>query len=210
MKDYNVLFNAFNKKLIRRAKTMNVFAFIFVATILPGLITIAILLFYSGYGIADFKDISMMKKPALMFFVLSMMLILFLFLSDKPRIRIFYTKKLRDEAQDYARTSYYNDLLKALGTEFPDISQEFKNKLLNLIEEHSWFRYHGFTFEPEGLTLDYATYDDEFLEIKHKGWRYFLTAWEYSPDLPFLFTFDKENTNGGELGREILHLPKTT
>ena len=210
MKNYNELFDAFNKELIKRAKIMNLSAFILIVFILPVIVTIAILIFDSGYHTADFKDFSMMRRPALICLTVSLMLCLILFLSDKPRIRTLYTKNLRDKTDEFAKTIYYNDLIKALGTEFPDISNEFKEKLLNIIESESWFRYYGFTFDPEGLTLDYANYEDELLELKHKGCRYFLTSWEYHENLPFTFTFDKEDTNGGNMSREILQLPKTT
>jgi hypothetical protein len=208
MKNYRELFNAFNQQLIKRTRIKQIIVACFVGIIIPFCSTGAYYLTKKAYMLADLTT-SKVAEPLAIAFALGLFLILFLFLSDKPRFRKLFTKELNNRATDFALTHYYENVIKALESRFT-VSNDFKEKLKVIIDKHTWFEYFMLTFEHnDDIFLDWKHDMNESLIIREDQDVLYLSYWNYEEGKPFEFIFDKIAPNGA-ITEEKYILPKIT
>jgi len=109
-------------------------------------------------------------------------------------------KILKEKANEFASTTYLNDIFSALSTAFT-LDSEFKDTFKTIIPKFEWFDYNG--FRHYGTSLTSYQYDKDYnkvwikesLIIRHEGSKYELERWECEKKV-FYFFFKKINPNG--------------
>jgi len=201
MKNYEEIFAESNQAMVKQTKNKEIIGTIVFGIIVPVVVYIRLLFF-----ITTLKDLDSIRLEELLFLFLVLVLMItiacFVF---SWIVKKFYNKPLKKLAKEFATTVYFKDLLVALESRFT-LTNEFKSKLSNLIENYSWLN-DNLTFDPNGATFDYENDAEELLQIIDEENIYYLTAWQYFPILPFTFIFDKVNKKG-EIERDIeIRLP---
>lgn len=115
------------------------------------------------------------------------------FMKNKPS-----TTDLENRATEFALKVYLPDIRSALQSKFYFYSP-FESRIKQTIQDCHWFDHDDLTFDPSGIELDYTEDEQEPLRpfsITDESCMYYLTGWDYYPNLSFRFYFDKINPDG--------------
>ncbi len=196
MKNYVKTFEDANKAMIGRIRVINIFANI--------IIVIFMIILYGGIlkqiVFADYPEmISFFEKdPVLRLFLFSIPVFVSTFLSvillhyfDYPKK--LYTRTLQKKTKEFALKGYLEDMMYALQNEFV-LTDEFKVKLNDTINNICWLNYERFIFDDKVIRQKEIGHNVKFLKINHNEYVYYLTGWRHSTKLGFVFAFDRINT----------------
>ncbi len=186
--DYKKIFEKSNKKIINRAKTINVVMGFVVIFLLPVLIFgIALPIDFGGYA----NTIEILTTDTntayfiLYLFLAFCMVMYFIFACDYTKR--LYTKELEKRTKSFALKDYLDDMIIVMKSKWY-ISKKTQNQIREIINTYSHLNLKTFSFKPDGVVLDEI--DEDPIVIKQNEYIYYITEWRYTPEKGFLFTFD--------------------
>lgn len=207
MNTYQKIFADANAALIKKSNKKSIILFvlsrILIYCIIPALSLVGLWLI-----ISHDRNISyiIIEESSSMWVIIIFVFLLVgalgrLLIEPFPSRQELCSKKLRKKALEFATTTYYDDLIAALDTKFT-LTESFKKRFKDLLGNAYWLDYTDFSFDSDGIVLDYKTEENECFEIQYKDQQWYFNAWEYSPTQKFIFIFDVVNKDG-EVRRKV-------
>jgi hypothetical protein len=199
MENYKKMFEEANQAMIKQAKMKILIVKLIMWTIVPIIVWIGIILFLCGGYTKVIHTLQHLDQieAKLFFFLLIVLAACFGIVSMiVPMCSFGFLKKsLHKQANDFASTVYFPDVLSALETKFT-LTDEFKIKFKSIIEADLWLN-NNLTFGTNGFILDYKNNEKKLLEINHEGDKYYISSFYHSSTfMDFIFIFDKVDTEG--------------
>lgn len=109
------------------------------------------------------------------------------------------SKKLQEKTKEFAKTIYWDDLLASLNSCCPPVSNEFQDKLRNLIDTSEWCDEKDIEFDARGIKIQYQKDETSRLIIHDEKYTYIFKGWYYYKNFPFKFEFDRFDTTTNEV-----------